>query len=64
MIDGPGGPVIAHDATLEKPQARLFRAAGRKRPPRGWPPGRYRATVEMIRDGKRLQRLTRKAVVD
>ncbi|WP_296765736.1 M23 family metallopeptidase [Sediminimonas sp.] len=64
VITGPEEQIIAHDATLERTQARLFRAAGRKRPPDGWPPGRYRATVEMIRDGTTLSRLARDVTLD
>lgn len=59
VITGPDARVIAHDAALEKAQAQLFRAAGRKRPDGGWPPGQYRITVEMIRGGTALARITR-----
>ncbi|MTJ04947.1 MAG: M23 family metallopeptidase [Sediminimonas qiaohouensis] len=59
VITGPDAQVIAHDAKLEKAQAQFFRAAGRKRPHGGWPPGAYRITVEMIRDGTALARITR-----
>ena len=64
VLTGPDGRVIAHDAPVQKAQARLFRAAGRKRPAGGWPAGEYRATVELIRAGKALTRLTRSVTLN
>ncbi|WP_374448606.1 M23 family metallopeptidase, partial [Stella sp.] len=37
---------------IEKDQARVFRSAGRKLPPGGWPRGTYRAEIAYLRDGK------------
>ena len=56
-IDGPEGAVFAHDVVLERDQAELFRSAGRRTPPEGWPPGAYRAQATLIRDGAALDRL-------
>lgn len=38
--------------TLDRTQAQLFRAGGRKTPPDGWPPGAYTGTVTLMRDGE------------
>ncbi|MEG3660596.1 M23 family metallopeptidase [Celeribacter halophilus] len=48
-IFGPEGEVVSQDSTLDKTQARQFRAVG-KRNPGSWPVGGYSATVQMIRD--------------
>ncbi len=53
-LSGPDGASLAEiTAVLEKDRAREFRYLGRKRPPAGWPRGRYRArfTVARITDG-------------
>ena len=49
-IVGPDG--WRHDQIVEftKPQAQVFRASGRKRPPNGWPNGNYNGTVTFSRD--------------
>lgn len=47
-IAGPEGEIIDYDFTLDKPQAQLFRAAG-KRSPGVWKLGGYRATAQLIR---------------
>lgn len=52
-ITGPAGTVIERTVTLDRSQARAFRAIG-KRARRDWPAGRYTATAELMRDGKRI----------
>ena len=55
VILGPdGSEVHRHGEALERTQAALFRATGRRTPPGGWPPGRYAAEVRLIRDGALL----------
>lgn len=48
-IKGPEG--WRHDQTVDftRPQAQVFRASGRKRPPNGWPKGDYQGTVTFSR---------------
>lgn len=47
-IDTPDGtPPIEHRARLEKSQARIFRAFGRRRGPKLWPPGEYGVTITL-----------------
>ncbi|MDX2484586.1 MAG: M23 family metallopeptidase [Pseudodonghicola sp.] len=55
-IDGPDGRIIAHDIQLEKNQAQLFRAVGKRQPQGGWPAGSYTGTVRMLRDGEVIDR--------
>ena len=56
-IAGPQGQVIREAVTLEKPQARSFRAAGKRLPATGWPPGAYHGAARLIRDGTEIDRL-------
>ncbi len=51
VIEGPEGQVIDGSEALERDQAQLFRAIGRRPPPGGWPAGRYTGEVTLIRDG-------------
>jgi len=50
-ITGPNGIVTDHREVLERPQAQLFRAAGRRTPAGGWPLGPYHAEVTLHRNG-------------
>lgn len=50
-IDGPGGSVIDHSALIDSKQGLFFRAAGKRRPDGGWPPGNYTAAITLLRDG-------------
>ena len=53
-IDGPEGRFLAQDAKLDRPQAQLFRAAGRCLSQPSWPHGTYTGTVTLLRDGEAL----------
>jgi hypothetical protein len=46
-----GSALLAQEVTLEKTQAQLFRAAGKKRGAAGWAAGDWRITAELRRDG-------------
>lgn len=58
-LSGPEGVLIEKQITLERTQAQLFRALGRKRPAGGWPEGTYHAEVLLLRAGQELDRLER-----
>ena len=45
-------------ATLERQQAELFRASGRRIPAEGWPQGQYVGQVEIHRNGGLLDAST------
>jgi len=51
---GPDGTIFADTVTLDAPQARLFRAVGRKSPPSGWPVGAFRGYVTLRRGARIL----------
>ena len=54
-VDGPAGAVLAETVTLERTQAQLFRAVGKRlRAPEGWPQGSYRGTARLIRNGAEI----------
>ncbi len=54
---GPDGKVLARrEDAAEHPQAWRFVAVGRRVPKGGWPPGVYRTTATMTRDGRELSR--------
>ena len=57
-ITGPMGAFSDQTVPLDRDSAQIFRAAGRRAPPGGWPPGRYEGTVSLIRDGAVLSTLT------
>ncbi len=48
-ITGPAGQVITSTTRLDREQAQLFRAAGKRTPPGGWPPGPYDGVAQMLR---------------
>lgn len=62
-LTGPNGTLIDEKVTLEKPQARLFRAAGKRLTASRWPPGTYTGTAILSRDGSELDRQTRSLAI-
>jgi Peptidase family M23 len=50
-IDGPEGRIIDHAEPLDRAQAILFRAAGLRTPPGGWPAGLYMGRIALVREG-------------
>ena len=54
VLKGPGGTVLARDRQppLARDEAQHWMLAGRKRPPTGWPAGRYEAEFKVWRGGK------------
>ncbi|MFV1527717.1 MULTISPECIES: M23 family metallopeptidase [unclassified Phaeobacter] len=51
-IDGPQGTLLEQTEPLEKTQAQLYRAAGKRIRGSGLQPGRYIATATLLRDGQ------------
>ena len=52
QIEGPAGRVHDVREVLMEDQADFFRGAGRRAPEGGFPPGRYVARMEIVRDGR------------
>ncbi len=53
-ISGPEGRIMAERVALEKNQALLFRAIGRKMRGAGWPVGAYAGTARLMRGAEKL----------
>lgn len=53
-VFGPQGTVFSEDVTLDKVQAQLYRAVGRRLTTAAWPDGIYNGVVSMIRNGKTI----------
>jgi hypothetical protein len=53
-IAGPAGEVIRHVDDLDGTQGLFFRAAGRRAPAGGWPPGPYRGEIRLLRSGQEI----------
>ncbi|MBS1301312.1 M23 family metallopeptidase [Loktanella sp. SALINAS62] len=63
-ILGPDGrPVFETTDVLDRTQAQLFRAGGRRTPAGGWNPGLHTGRVELFRDGQRKAMLTSEIVL-
>ena len=60
------GGTVAHEAeiALDRSQAQLFRATGRRTPDGGWPIGGYVGEIELIRDGEVIDSATASVTVD
>lgn len=58
QMTGPNGKVFDHEETIERTQARAFRAFGKRTPAAGWPAGDYTLTVTHIRGGQPLDTIT------
>jgi hypothetical protein len=49
--DASGAQIHIQEVTLDRTQAELFRATGRRTPTGGWPIGLYQGEIALIRDG-------------
>ena len=56
ITDATGAEVHAQEVALDRTQAQLFRASGRRTPEGGWPPGLYRGEVRLLRGGAEIDR--------
>jgi hypothetical protein len=58
VLRGPGGDVLASEklAPLDHDMAQTWAMVGRRRPPGGWPAGRYQAQLTVWRAGKPVMR--------
>ncbi len=65
-ITGPEGAVLvdARPEDVDHTKAQWMSFAGKRRPPRGWPPGIYRGEYTLIRGGETLIQISREVRVD
>jgi hypothetical protein len=64
ISDGAGREIHAQAVSLDRTQAQIFRASGRRTPAGGWPPGQYRGEVTLIRDEAVLDQINAVIAVD
>lgn len=55
-VTGPEGQLLAERILLEKTQARLFRAVGKRLKTAGWPIGTYQGTAILLRGDSEIDR--------
>ena len=58
QITGPEGVLLEEVAVLDKPQAQLFRAMGKRLTGAAWPVGDYAGTVTLRRGGAALDQIS------
>lgn len=64
LLGADGNRLSQNSVTLDRNKAQYMLFAGAKRPPAGWPPGAYKAIVEVRRDGKALISKTETLVLE
>ncbi|TCP63061.1 peptidase M23-like protein [Rhodovulum bhavnagarense] len=57
-LTGPEGRFAEHAQTIDRTQARIYRAFGKRHPPGGWPKGAYEAKIALIRAGQTIDTIT------
>lgn len=57
-IVGPDGPFHTNDFVLDRDQAQLMRASGRRAPDQGWATGVYEGRATLLRDGELIDTRT------
>ena len=62
-ITGPEGALLSETATLEKTQAQMFRAMGKRLTLPNWPPGTYQGEVHLLRKGVLIDRISAQVTV-
>lgn len=63
-FDGPNGESFDTEVVIERPQARYFRAGGRRTPAGGWPTGDYMGMAEILRGGEVIDRAGTTLTID
>jgi peptidase M23-like protein len=63
-IEGPEGTFLDQNIKLDRGQAQLFRAVGKKRTTPAWPQGAYAGTVTLHRDGQVINSQQQSLVVE
>ena len=56
-ITGPQGETLKTSAKLEKTQAQLFRASGKRLTAPNWPAGTYQGTITLLRGGAQIDQI-------
>ncbi|WP_415921532.1 M23 family metallopeptidase [Tateyamaria sp. SN6-1] len=62
-IEGPSGTIIDNAVSLDRTQAELFRAVGKRLTTDGWPEGTYEGTVKLVRKGQVISTRTGSVII-
>ena len=57
-IIGPQGEILAEQVALEKTQAQMFRAMGKRLTSAAWPKGNYDGQIKLIRNGVKIDEVS------
>ena len=57
QVIGPDGEFLDEEVVLEKTQAQMFRALGKRLTTASWPPGTYQGTITLLRDGMAIDQI-------
>ena len=63
-LTGPQGDILTERVQLDRTQARLFRAVGKRLTTAAWPPGPYHGTARLMRGDTELDRIVVQTTVD
>ena len=63
-ITGPDGEFLTQDFTIDRTQAQMFRATGRRLTTPAWPAGTYSGTITLTRDSNQLDQITTEVQVN
>jgi Peptidase family M23 len=63
QVTGPDGDFLTQDVAIDKTQAQMFRAVGKRLTTAGWAPGPYHGTVRLLRDGVEIDRIEARVAV-
>lgn len=63
-LTGPEGDLLTERVALDRTQARLFRAVGKRLTAAAWPPGAYHGTARLMRGAAEIDQITVQTTLD
>ncbi|GAB1478856.1 M23 family metallopeptidase [Paracoccaceae bacterium] len=63
-LTGPQGDILTEQVQLDRTQARLFRAVGKRLTAAAWPPGPYHGTARLMRGETEIDRIAVQTTLD
>ena len=63
QITGPEGQLLSEQTALDKTQAQMFRALGKRLTKSAWPVGDYVGSVSLVRDGVAVDRIEARVAI-
>ncbi len=62
-VTGPEGALLNEEVALDKTQAQMFRAFGKRLTAAAWPAGSYQGSVKLIRDGVTVDQIATRVAI-